>query len=236
MRTHQRKQPTVAGQDARADDGLLASGLERDRSVRCADASPRRVATRAGVAKASQELAAPVLNGSFLHPSTGGRRQLDLFLPGAWSEPMPIHCWAIEHAGTLLLVDSGETAAARDVAFARFDVTVEQELPGALAAVGLSPADVAEVVLTHHHGDHADGVVHISAPVRVNDVELEFAATASSRVMRRVLCSPCRTTLRLNVSFSATVPSVRSHTAVRSARTAVSWPSRLPATHPVTFP
>jgi glyoxylase-like metal-dependent hydrolase (beta-lactamase superfamily II) len=130
------------------------------------------------------------VKNSFLHPSTGRRRQLDLFLPGAWSEPMPIYCWAIEHDGTLLLVDSGETAAARNVAFARFDVTVDQELPGALAAVGLSPADVAEVVLTHHHGDHADGVVHISAPVRVSDVELEFAATASSRVMRRVLRQP----------------------------------------------
>jgi hypothetical protein len=52
---------------------------------------------------------------SFLFPSRGVRRQLDLFLPGAWSEPLPIHCWAIEHEGVLRLVDSGETAAARDV-------------------------------------------------------------------------------------------------------------------------
>ena len=36
------------------------------------------------------------------------RRQLDLFLPGPWSEELPIHCWAIEHDGRLLLVDSGE--------------------------------------------------------------------------------------------------------------------------------
>jgi glyoxylase-like metal-dependent hydrolase (beta-lactamase superfamily II) len=127
---------------------------------------------------------------SFLHPSPGRRRQLDLLLPGAWSEPLPIHCWAIEHAGTLLLVDTGETATARDVPFARFDVTVEQELPGALAGAGLSLADVSEVVLTHHHGDHVDGVVHVSAPVRVNDVELRFAATAASRVTRRLLRQP----------------------------------------------
>jgi glyoxylase-like metal-dependent hydrolase (beta-lactamase superfamily II) len=130
------------------------------------------------------------LKNSFLHPSAGRRRQLDLFLPGAWSEPLPIHCWAIEHDGRLLLVDTGETAAARDVAFARFDVAVEQELPGVLAAVGLSAADVAEVVLTHHHGDHADGVIHVHAPVKVNEHELRFAATASSRVMRRVLRQP----------------------------------------------
>jgi hypothetical protein len=35
---------------------------------------------------------------SFLFPRHGARRQLDLFLPGGFSEPLPIHCWAIEHA------------------------------------------------------------------------------------------------------------------------------------------
>jgi glyoxylase-like metal-dependent hydrolase (beta-lactamase superfamily II) len=130
------------------------------------------------------------LKDSFLFPSSGPRRQLDLFLPGAWSDPLPIHCWAIEHGGKLLLVDSGEIAAARNVPFARFDVTVEQELPGALAAAGLSLKNISEVVLTHHHGDHADGLVHVSAPHLVNEVELQFTATAFSRLMRRVLRQP----------------------------------------------
>src|ERR1017187_7311528 len=89
---------------------------------------------------------------AFLFPSRGPRRQLDLFLPGPWSDPMPIHCWAIEHDEHLMLVDSGETAGVRNVPFARFDVAREQELPRAIAAVGLSLDDVSEVVLTHHHG------------------------------------------------------------------------------------
>ncbi|MDX6657538.1 MAG: hypothetical protein QOH62_2331, partial [Solirubrobacteraceae bacterium] len=46
------------------------------------------------------------LKHAFLHPRSGPRRQLDLFLPSPWSEPMPIHCWAIEHEGRLLLVDT----------------------------------------------------------------------------------------------------------------------------------
>ncbi len=66
---------------------------------------------------------------SFLFPKAGWRRQVDLFLPGPWSDPLPIHCWAIEHDGRLLLVDTGEIATARNVPFARFDVTPEQELP-----------------------------------------------------------------------------------------------------------
>jgi N-acyl homoserine lactone hydrolase len=130
------------------------------------------------------------LKHSFLFPSRGARRQLDLFLPGPWSGPVPIHCWAIEHDGRLLLVDSGETAAVRNIPFARFEVTPEQELPAAVAAAGLSLDDVSEVVLTHHHGDHVDGLVHVRAPVRINDAELRFSATAMPRVMRRLLHQP----------------------------------------------
>jgi N-acyl homoserine lactone hydrolase len=127
---------------------------------------------------------------SFLFPSAGLRRQLDLFTPGPFSDPLPIHCWAIEHDGVLRLVDTGETAAGRNVPFARFEVACEQELPRAMAAAGLQLEDVTEVVLTHAHGDHIDGLVHVRAPVLVNDAELRFLGTAMARVMRRVLRQP----------------------------------------------
>ncbi len=130
------------------------------------------------------------LKHAFLFARTGMRRQLDLFLPGPWSEPMPIHCWAIEHDGRLLLVDTGEAATVKNIPFARFDVRPEQELPGALAGAGLSIGDVSEVVLTHHHGDHVDGLGHVHAPVRINDVELQFTKQAFPSVMRRVLRQP----------------------------------------------
>jgi glyoxylase-like metal-dependent hydrolase (beta-lactamase superfamily II) len=130
------------------------------------------------------------LKHAFLFASRGPRRQLDLFLPGPWSDPVPIHCWAVEHAGRVLLVDSGETAAAKNIPFARFEVTPADELPAALAAAGLSPQDVAEVVLTHHHGDHVDGLVHVGAPVRISDAELRFLAGAFPRLMRRILRQP----------------------------------------------
>src|SRR5690348_3815027 len=54
----------------------------------------------------------------FLYPRPGRRRQLGLFLPGPFSDPLPIHRSAIEHAGVLRLVDTGETATARNVPFA----------------------------------------------------------------------------------------------------------------------
>jgi glyoxylase-like metal-dependent hydrolase (beta-lactamase superfamily II) len=127
---------------------------------------------------------------TFLFPSSGARRQLDLFLPGPFSTPLPIHCWAVEHEDRLMLVDTGETSSVRDIPFARFEVTVEEELPGALRAAGLSVQDVAEVVLTHHHGDHVDGIVHVRAPVRVHAEELTHLRAPLSRVMRRVLRQP----------------------------------------------
>ena len=127
---------------------------------------------------------------SFLFPKAGWRRQVDLFLPGPWSDPLPIHCWAIEHDGRLLLVDTGEIATARNVPFARFDVTPEQELPGALAAVGLSMADVGTVALTHLHGDHMDGAPTLGRPVLVHDRELAFSRTFPARAAQRVFRQP----------------------------------------------
>jgi N-acyl homoserine lactone hydrolase len=127
---------------------------------------------------------------SFLFPRSGPRRHLDLFVPGAWSKPLPILCWAIEHEGVLRLVDTGETAAARNVPFARMDVRSEQELPAAMAGAGLSLEDVSEVILTHAHGDHIDGLVHLRSRVLCNEPELRYTAAPFASVMRRVLRQP----------------------------------------------
>jgi glyoxylase-like metal-dependent hydrolase (beta-lactamase superfamily II) len=126
----------------------------------------------------------------FMFAATGLRRQLNLFLPDAWSDPLPIHAWAIEHDGRLILVDTGETANVNNVPFARFDVRREQELPHALAAAGLAVGDADTVVLTHMHGDHMDGAVHVRGPVLVHDEELAFQRTAGARFFQRVLRQP----------------------------------------------
>jgi N-acyl homoserine lactone hydrolase len=130
------------------------------------------------------------LKDAFLHARRGWRRQAALFMPGEWSEPLPIHCWAIEHADRVWLVDTGETAAVRDIPFARFDVPASQELPGALEAVGLSASAVDTVVLTHMHGDHIDGAVHVDRPALVHQPDLAYTRTAGARVMQRLLHQP----------------------------------------------
>jgi N-acyl homoserine lactone hydrolase len=127
---------------------------------------------------------------AFLYAKTGPRRQLDLFLPGPWTAPLPIQCWAFEHDDRLVLVDTGETARARDIPFARFVVAPEQELPSALEKVGLALADVETVVLTHLHADHMDGAVHVRGPVLVHERELVFARTFQSRLFQRLFRQP----------------------------------------------
>ncbi len=127
---------------------------------------------------------------SFLFPGRGPRRQLNLFLPGPFSDPLPIHFWAIEHEGVLRLVDTGETAAARDVPFARMDVAAEQELPAAMEAAGLKVDDVSEVIITHAHGDHIDGLVHINSRVLLAEKELKFLRSTMPTVFRRLLRQP----------------------------------------------
>jgi glyoxylase-like metal-dependent hydrolase (beta-lactamase superfamily II) len=59
-----------------------------------------------------------------------------------------------------------------------------------MAAVGLNLKDVSEVVLTHAHGDHIDGLVHVRVPVLINEAELRSVNSPMSRVMRRVLRQP----------------------------------------------
>lgn len=133
------------------------------------------------------------LKRAFLYASSGWRRQLNIFLPGEFLEPLPIHCWAIEHDGRLVLVDTGETAGVRDIPFARFQVRPEDELPRVLAAAGLDIADADTVVLTHMHGDHMDGAVHVDGPVLVHEPDLAFVSTAQARFMQRVLHQPVPT-------------------------------------------
>jgi N-acyl homoserine lactone hydrolase len=87
-------------------------------------------------------------------------------------------------------VDTGDTAAARNVPFARMHVRPDQELPAAMTAAGLELDDVSEVVLTHAHGDHIDGLVHVHSRVLVNEAELRSVASPMARVMRRVLRQP----------------------------------------------
>jgi glyoxylase-like metal-dependent hydrolase (beta-lactamase superfamily II) len=130
------------------------------------------------------------LKEAFLHPRPGLRGRLDLLLPGAWAQPVPILAYLIEHDERRILVDAGERSHVRNLPFARYEVTSADELPAALAAIGLTPEDIDTAVVTHLHSDHVDGAGHLRCPVLVHEPEWKAANSRAGRVAQRVTRAP----------------------------------------------
>jgi N-acyl homoserine lactone hydrolase len=83
---------------------------------------------------------------------------------------LPVHAWVIEHPDGIIVVDTGEVHAASQPNFYansdrrffqlnfRFHIEPAQEIAPRLEDLGITPADVKTVILTHTHIDHSDGV------------------------------------------------------------------------------
>lgn len=87
--------------------------------------------------------------------------------------------------GRIVLVDCSSDALARDPGRrASWSVARAAPVTEALARLGLAPADVTDVVLTHHHWDHVEGLARFRR-ARVHVHALEWARV-SERVRRGV--------------------------------------------------
>ena len=88
-------------------------------------------------------------------------------------EPFPVHAWVIRHPDGVVLVDTGIGTGNQAInEWYRPRVT---PLAEALAGLGLSPADIEGVVLSHLHFDHCGQQAMLDAPVYVQAVEHEAA-------------------------------------------------------------
>lgn len=123
----------------------------------------------------------------------GRRRLLHAILDRDWTEPLPIHAFAIEHPEGVIVVDTGEDArASQGSYFPRWHpgvrafrewVEPEQEIGPQLERLGIRPRDVRWVVMTHLHTDHAGGLRHFpDNEILVTRAELEFASGVRGRV------------------------------------------------------
>jgi N-acyl homoserine lactone hydrolase len=118
----------------------------------------------------------------------GPLRPIRTILDREWTEPLPIHAFAIEHPEGVIVIDTGETARAMEPGYfprwhpyfrlaVRVSVTPDQEIGPALRSVGSEPRDVRWVVLTHLHTDHAGGLGHFpDSEVLVSRTEHENAS------------------------------------------------------------
>ncbi len=100
----------------------------------------------------------------------GLARRVAPLMDAQWSAWLPTHAYAIEHRDGVILVDTGASAGLKRLPrwhsyfrlAVRFDVEPDEEAGPQLRAIGITPADVRRVVLTHMHIDHDAGLGAVS--------------------------------------------------------------------------
>src|SRR4051812_10688432 len=123
----------------------------------------------------------------------GRRRLLHTFRDSEWTEPLPIYAFAIEHPEGVIVVDTGEAAAACQPGYFprwhpgvrafRESVEPAQEIGPQLERLGINRSDVRWLVMTHLHTDHAGGLYHFpDTEILVTRTELDFASGLRGRV------------------------------------------------------
>lgn len=126
-----------------------------------------------------------------LRTGTGVARRAKVLRKGPMVGPLPIHAWLVEAGDRLILVDTGETAGVRDTPLARFGVAAADEIDRQVEAAGFAVRDIDLVVLTHVHGDHADGVPRLGdARVVISREEARVVRSVESRLARRLAGQP----------------------------------------------
>jgi N-acyl homoserine lactone hydrolase len=124
----------------------------------------------------------------------GLARLANMLFDKEWTECLPIYTWLIEHEEGLILVDTGETSRVHERGYhpvwhpfyrraVRFSVHPDEEIGPQLRALGVTPRDVRQVVLTHLHTDHAGGLIHLTgSTVWVSQSELARASGWGGRL------------------------------------------------------
>lgn len=109
-----------------------------------------------------------------------------ILLDPFWTEFLPIWVWVIEHPEGILVIDTGENTSVSESNYfncggiggwinkkiLRFDITSEDEIGNQLLKIGIRAEDVRQVILTHLHIDHTDGLKYFpQAEILVSEQE-----------------------------------------------------------------
>lgn len=125
---------------------------------------------------------------------SGMLRLVNTLRDSAWTPALPIYAWVIEHPEGVIVVDTGETARTAQPGYlpwwhpyyrfgVRLNVQPQEEIGPQLQALGIRPADVRWVVLTHLHTDHAGGLYHFpKSEILVSAAEYRAASGLNGRL------------------------------------------------------
>jgi glyoxylase-like metal-dependent hydrolase (beta-lactamase superfamily II) len=112
-----------------------------------------------------------------------------------WTESLPIYAWVIDHPEGVIVVDSGETARTSQAGYfpawhpyyrwsVRTDVKPAEEIGPQLREMGIEEKDVATLILTHFHTDHAGGLHHFpESRILVSGDDLQLAGGRFGRLL-----------------------------------------------------
>jgi len=113
--------------------------------------------------------------------------KINFLLDKNWTEYMPIMVWVVDHPEGVFVVDTGENAKVSDEGYFKqegpilnyinsksfiFDVKSEEEVGPQIERLGYQKSDITNVILTHLHLDHFDGLSYFeNTPILVNKLE-----------------------------------------------------------------
>jgi glyoxylase-like metal-dependent hydrolase (beta-lactamase superfamily II) len=116
-----------------------------------------------------------------------------------FTEMMPIWVWVIEHPEGNFLIDTGETFKVLEPDFfdnlspviryfmktqLKFEINRADEIDQQLLKIGLSKDKIDQVILTHIHTDHIDGLKHfMNKPILVNKNEWETTESFNLKLL-----------------------------------------------------
>lgn len=102
--------------------------------------------------------------------------KVNFLLGRHFTDWMPIWVWVVQHPEGTFVIDTGENAQVSEPGYFRaegrvvelintrsfrFQVQPEQELGPQLTRLGYTQTDIRQVILTHLHLDHFDGLKHV---------------------------------------------------------------------------
>jgi glyoxylase-like metal-dependent hydrolase (beta-lactamase superfamily II) len=101
---------------------------------------------------------------------------------------IPIYAWVIEHDEGIIVVDTGDIPSNSISFLTQFkrDIKPDELIEPQLAKLGIKIKDVAKVVLTHIHSDHANGVTpFLNTPIWVSQREYDSFHSLPTRMINR---------------------------------------------------
>lgn len=115
------------------------------------------------------------------------RALIDIFLNKTFTDWMPIWVWVIEHPEGIYVIDTGENSNVTNHdyfkssgffsefinrSWFRFSIKKEEEIGIQLASLSIDSEKVKNVIITHLHLDHTDGLKYFkNAQILVNKTE-----------------------------------------------------------------